>query len=242
MLNAGTILGLLLVSGFSTLSGSVPVFFHRRITEEGRSFWESFGGGVMMSASVFSLFLPSLQMIQKTHASVLLFFQGIMGGVLFIFLSAFIMKRVTENIARRRAYLFVFVMALHNIPEGLSVGFDVAALGWEKAMPLCVAIFIQNLPEGFVSSLTFFLAGFSLPASLLANAVTAVIESVSAIAGFQFVKTTSFSLPLLLAFAGASMMTVVLSEIFERRKREENFSVRGLLLGLVTCAFLDLFL
>lgn len=232
------LLGLFIVSGLSTLLGSIPVIFHRYLKEKHRCFWESFGGGVMVSASLFSLFLPAWRLAGNFWPLL----QGAVIGLTFILISARVVKLMTENLARQRAFLFVFVMALHNIPEGLSVGFDVAALGWEEALPLCIAIFIQNIPEGFVSSLSFFLGGFSLPAALLANAITALIETVSAASGFAFAKSSAIQLPLLLSFAGASMMTVVTLEIRERRHHGENFSYPGFLFGLSLCAFLDLFL
>ncbi len=231
-------LGLFLVSGFSTLAGSVPVFFHHYLKENMRCFWESFGGGVMMSASLFSLFLPAYRL---SHSFVPLL-QGFFAGVFFIFISARIVRHMTINASRQRAILFVFVMALPNVPEGLSVGFDVAALGWKESLPLCIAIFIQNIPEGFVSSLSFLLGGFSLTAALVANAVTALIETASATLGFTFAKASAVSLPLLLSFAGASMMTVVGSEICERKTAEEKFSGKGFFLGFILCALLDLFL
>lgn len=232
-----TFLGLFIVSGVATLAGSLPVFFHHYLNEEKKCFWESFGGGVMISASIFSLFFPAWRL---THSFTQLL-TGASIGLLFIFLSAMLVKRITQNLAERRAFLFVFVMGLHNIPEGLSVGFDVA-LGWEKSLPLCIAIFIQNIPEGFVSSLSFLLAGFSLPAALTANAVTALIEVVSAVSGHVFADVTNVSLPLLLSFAGASMMTVVVLEIGEKRRHGEKFSLPGFAIGLTLCALLDLFL
>lgn len=231
-------LGLFIVSGLSTLVGSVPVVFHHYMKESHRCFWESFGGGVMISASLFSLFLPAWRLSHSFDPLL----KGLAIGMFFIFVSAKVVKRLTQNLARQRAFLFVFVMSLHNIPEGLSVGFDVAALGWEDSLPLAVAIFIQNLPEGFVTSLSFLLAGFSLPVALMANAVTAVIETISSVAGFAFVRSSHISLSLLLSFAGASMMTVVTLELFEKKQHGEKFSLPGFLIGLTLCAFLDLIL
>ncbi len=233
-----TLFGLFIVSGFATLIGSIPVFFHHYLKEERRCFWESFGGGVMMSASLFSLFLPAWR-LSRSFVPLL---QGLFCGIFFITVSAFIIRRLTKDIKQQRAFLFVFVMALHNIPEGLSMGFDVAALGWEKALPLSIAIFIQNLPEGFVSSLSFLLAGFSLPAALFANAVTAFIETASSYAGFLFASSTNVALPLLLSFAGASMMSVVGWEFGERKRGGEKISSPGFFLGLTLCGLLDLFL
>lgn len=238
MIDLESFLGLFLVSGVSTLLGSAPVLFHRYMKDDQRCFWESFGGGVMISASLFSLFLPAWRL----SGSSIPLLKGLVLGVVFIFISSGIVKRLTQNLARQRAFLFVFVMALHNIPEGLSVGFDVAALGWREALPLSIAIFIQNLPEGFVSSLSFLLGGFSVPAALLANAVTAFIETVSAVSGFAFARSATVGLPLLLSFAGASMMTVVSLEILQKRQHGEEFSLKGFLIGLSLCALLDLLL
>src|SRR5690606_34544651 len=107
------------------------------------SFWESFGGGVMVSAAIFSLFLPAWELSQNNYSH---FFWAILLGACFIFLMAGIMSKLTTNIFHQRAFLFVFVMGLHNIPEGLAVGVNVAGMGWKESLPLSVAIFIQNLP------------------------------------------------------------------------------------------------
>jgi zinc transporter ZupT len=129
---------------------------------------------------IFSLFLPALEMIREEKSSYFPLFQGIFLGVGFIFILAWLIKKLTENVLHQRAYLFVFVMGLHNIPEGLAVGVDVGAVGWHASLPLTVAIFIQNLPEGLATSMIFLISGFSVRNAMLANGVTAVIETLSA--------------------------------------------------------------
>ncbi len=243
MLNITTALGLIFVCGVSTLLGSVPVFFHHYFKDSSWNFWESFGAGVMTGASLFSLFLPALLIISSTDSSYGIFFQGIGAGLVFIFASSFLIRKLTSNLLHQKAFLFVFVMALHNVPEGLSVGVDVAALGWRESLPLSVAIFIQNLPEGFASSLKFLLAGFGLRNALLANGLTALIESLSALGGFRFALQSGVTLPFSLSFAGASMLSVVIFEVREKLQAEtDSFSLRGFLLGLVLVGLLDLLL
>lgn len=243
MLNITTALGLIFVCGFSTLLGSVPVFFHHYFKDSSWNFWESFGAGVMSGASLFSLFLPALLIIKDGDLSYAIFFQGIGAGFVFIIASSLLIRKLTSNLLHQKAFLFVFVMGLHNVPEGLSVGVDVAALGWRESLPLSVAIFIQNLPEGFASSLKFLLAGFGLKSALLANALTAVVESASALGGFRFALQSGLTLPFSLSFAGASMLSVVLYEVREKLQSEtDSFSLRGFFLGLVLVGILDLFL
>lgn len=243
-MNWSTLVGLILVSGVSTLLGSLPVLFHHYFKETHWNWWESFGGGVMVSASFFSLFFPSLKMIHDTQGSYFPFFSGVVLGAAFILFMMSAMKFVTENLRHQRAFLFVFAMALHNIPEGLAVGVDVAALGWRESLPLTIAIFIQNLPEGLASSMSFLIAGFSVKNALLANGVTAVIESLSAISGFSFAAKSILGLPFLLAFAGACMVSVVMREVWIKHQSAEaaSISYSGFAVGLTVCGALDLFL
>jgi zinc transporter, ZIP family len=243
MLDFTTALGLIFVCGFSTLLGSVPVFFHHYFKDSSWNFWESFGAGVMVGASLFSLFLPALTIISLREYSYFIFVEGLAAGFFFIIVSSLLIRKVTSNLVHQKAFLFVFVMALHNVPEGMSVGVDVAALGWRESLPLSVAIFIQNLPEGFASSLKFLLAGFGLKKALFANALTALVESISALGGFRFALQSGLTLPFSLSFAGASMLSVVLYEVKEKHSTEtESFNRKGFVLGFVIVGILDLLL
>lgn len=238
-MNLSTLVGLFLVTGGATTLGSVPVLFHRSFNRGQWHWWESFGGGVMVSASFFSLLIPAIKMGPWHHI-----IYGLIAGVFFIFLISMFIKKVTENVIHQRAFLFVFVMGLHNIPEGLAVGVDVAAIGWRESLPLTIAIFVQNLPEGLASAMTFLISGFNVRKSMLANGATAVIETLSAFLGFSFVSGTTVGLPFLLSFSGACMLSVVAREAFIKMKGEEaaNFSASGFGVGLLLCALLDIVL
>lgn len=241
-MNLPTLFGLFLVTGGGTIMGSLPVFFHRYLKDSHWSWLESFGGGVMTGASVFSLLLPAYVLIRDQGQSYLQLVAPVFLGILFIFLSAFLIQKVTGNVLHQRAYLFVFVMALHNIPEGLAVGVDVAGLGWRESLPLTLAIFIQNLPEGFVSAMIFLLAGFSLREAFLANGITAVVETISSFFGFIFVSNSRVSLPSMLSFSAACMLSVVCRELMVNARGVEaaSFSLLGFSAGVLLCAVLDL--
>jgi ZIP family zinc transporter len=216
------------------------VLFHHYFKQSHWIWWESFGAGVMVSASIFSLFIPALKM-SPSFAPIA---QGIVVGIMFILILSWLIKKFTENVFHQRAILFVFVMGLHNVPEGLAVGVDVAALGWAESLPLTIAIFIQNLPEGLASAMSFLISGFSVRSALLASGVTAVIETLSSFLGFTFVSHALMGLPFLLSFSGACMMSVVAREALIRMQGEEAaaFSYSGFGVGLMVCALLDLVL
>lgn len=236
-MSLSTMLGLFIVTGGATTIGSLPVLFHRYFKEANWECRESFGAGVMISASLFSLFLPALNLA----TSFVPIISGVVSGVGFIFIMAMAIKKLTENILHQRAYLFVFVMGLHNIPEGLAVGVDVGAMGWKESLPLTIAIFIQNLPEGLASAMSFLISGFSVNKALLANAVTAVIETLSAFLGHSFATSKVIDLPFLMAFSGACMVSVLAREAMIKIRGEEaaTFSYPGFGVGLLVCAVLD---
>lgn len=239
-----TIFGLLFVTMGSTLFGSFPIIFHRYLKESHWRWSESFCGGVMISASIFSLYLPAYEILKIQNISFNPLWQGSLWGFIFIFAAHKLVHLWSSDHIQRRAFLFVLAMGIHNIPEGLAVGVDVGALGWQEAMPLNVAIFIQNLPEGFVSSMTFLVAGFSLKAALFANAITAVIEGISSLSGFVFAIKADLGLAFLLAFSGACMSSVVMIEAWSKYRVEgkASFAYSGFAAGLLVCAILDLFL
>lgn len=240
-MNLSTLLGLIIVTGGATTIGSLPVLFHHYLKDSRWNWWESFGGGVMTGASFFSLLYPAFSMVNSTreHLELLV---AIVSGVFFILASAKVIKKVTVNTLHQRAFLFVFVMGLHNIPEGLAVGVDVAGLGWRESLPLTIAIFIQNLPEGLVSAMSFLIAGFTVRRAFLANFATAVIEAVSAFIGYLFISDSPVSLPFMLAFSGACMLSVVGREVGIKIRGAESasFSLSGFVFGLSLCAVLDL--
>lgn len=239
MLTWNTFLGMFVITAGATLLGSTPVLFHKYLKDSQWNWWESFGGGVMVSASFFSLWIPAYEMLGRNSKLPLM--HGAFWGFGFIFASHLLLLKITKNHTHRKAFLYVLAMAIHNVPEGMAVGVDVAALGWKKSLPLGIAIFIQNLPEGLVSSMSFLISGFSVTKSLLANAFTALIEVSSAVGGFSFAKITKFGLPFLLSFAGACMVSVVIIEGLEKIKAQEGetFRIWGFALGLTVCAILD---
>lgn len=193
----------------------------------------------MVSASFFSLLFPAIKLGPWTHV-----ISGLVCGLLFISFMTLSIRKLTQNVLHQRAFLFVFVMGLHNIPEGLAVGVDVAALGWKNSLPLTIAIFIQNLPEGLASAMSFLISGFNVRKSMAANGVTALIETTSAYLGYSFVSGTRLGLPFLLSFAGACMLSVVAREglIKIKGESEAEFSFQGFGVGLLLCGLLDLLL
>jgi ZIP family zinc transporter len=58
-------------------------------------------------------------------------------------------------------WLFVFAIALHNVPEGMAIGVSVSQADMAVGLPLTIAIAIQDIPEGLAVALALRAAGFA---------------------------------------------------------------------------------
>ena len=132
----------MLIFGFGfiflmTSLGAALVLFFRKISQKTNAILFAFASGVMIAASVWSLLLPSIEQAGVEwgkFALVPVLVGFIVGGTIFVFFD-FLSRKINRveqaetgkslSISRiRRLFLSV---TLHNIPEGLAVGFAFGA-------------------------------------------------------------------------------------------------------------------
>jgi hypothetical protein len=61
----------------------------------------------------------------------------------------------------RQVWLFVFAIAVHNFPEGLSIGVGAASGDAQIGLSVTLAIGLQNLPEGLAVAMALAGLGYS---------------------------------------------------------------------------------
>lgn len=152
-----------------------------------------------------------------------------------------------QNHLKKSIKLFLAV-TLHNIPEGLSVGFAfgaAAALGSQaaylSALGLAVGIAIQNFPEGAAVALPMKQATKSKNKAFLFGMGSGAIEPIAAVAGY-FLASQIISLqPWLLAFAAGAMIFVVVEDLIPSAKISDDIHVDtwGVMFGFVVMMILD---
>jgi zinc transporter ZupT len=118
----------------------------------------------------------------------------------------------------RRTILLVVAVTLHNIPEGIVVGFAFAAAGagqitLSSAITLSIGVGIQNIPEGLAVSLPCQREGMSTVKSFLLGSVSGFIEPIGGLIGSALMLVSEKLLPYALAFAAGCMIFVVISEL-----------------------------
>lgn len=218
----------------SALGAAFVYCFSARISQKFHALFFGFTAGVMIAASVWSLLLPALEQAQNGWGryAFIPVSLGILLGAAFLFLlDKFFPQRTdgAENTAQispsaRRLFLAV---TLHNIPEGLAVGFALGAaysLGegaaYAAALGLALGIGIQNIPEGAALSLSLNHAFGNKNKAFLYGALSGAVEPLAAIFGFFLAAQLRILQPWLLAFAAGAMLFVVAEDLLPESKTQ----------------------
>ncbi|HZH35119.1 MAG TPA: ZIP family metal transporter [Pyrinomonadaceae bacterium] len=245
---ATTVSGLL-----ATSLGSVPVLFLRNLSEKVNNRLLSFAAGVMLAATVFSLLLPSISITKERGAStVAAVLQAIaalcIGGLTIWAMDRLIPHKHFDKLHNdfpasrlKKIWLFVFAIAIHNFPEGLSVG--VASSSGNAAIGLgaTIGIALQNIPEGLSVSVALHSQGYSRWYSFFIGALTGLVEVFGGIFGAGVLIISAVLLPWALAFAAGSMLFIVSDEIIPETHRPglESGATAALFVGFGMMMFLD---
>lgn len=139
-------------------------------------------------------------------------------------------------------------VTIHNIPEGLAVGFAfgaAAATGeysaYISALALAIGIAIQNFPEGAAVALPMKSATQSRGKAFLFGTASGAVEPVFAIVGFFLASSLTMLQPWFLAFAAGAMIFVVVEDLIPDAHLSEHphFGTWGAMLGFAVMMALD---
>jgi zinc transporter, ZIP family len=244
-----------LVAGLFTAVGALPIFFIRSLSREMEDALMGFGAGVMLAATAFELVLPAVEHAQAAYGAawktVAILAAGIgLGGAALLGLHRVVPHEhfVTgpESGADpgkiRRVWLFVFAIALHNLPEGLAVGVGFGGDELSSGVALAIGIGLQNMPEGLVVAVALMSLGYSRMAAFGVTLLTGLVQPVGGLIGAATVSLAVAVLPLALAFAAGAMLFVVSHEIIPESHRQEHKgrATFGVLLGFITMLAIDI--
>ena len=233
-----TIIGISIVF-LSTTLGALSVFFIRKnkLSPKLNKIIIGLASGVMFSASFFSLIKPALETettYMPTWAIVAisiglgaLFLWGIDKIVPHFHASENKEEGVKTKKISKNSKMFLAV-AIHNVPEGLSVGiaFGVALSQLDNpqllvgALLLAIGMGIQNLPEGAVVSLPIKAETGSSGKAFVFGMLTGVVELISAIIGLFLAMQIQGIMPWALAFSAGCMIYVVVEEMIPEMTSE----------------------
>lgn len=235
----------------TTLGAAVVYFFKKSIPVKMNALFLGFASGVMLAASVWSLLLPALEQSQTLYgkwafapAAI-----GFLSGGLFLTLLDGFAQRFYKNDEKavKSARLFLAV-TLHNIPEGLAVGFAFGAAAILNsasaalsALFLSIGIGVQNFPEGAAISLPLKASGKTTHQSFLFGFLSGVAEPIFAAIGYFLAATLQAAQPWLLSFSAGAMVFVASQDLIPDAKCEEapKIGAWSILFGFALMMILD---
>lgn len=233
-----------------TALGAALVFVFKKPNKTMMDAMLGFAAGVMIAATFWSLLNPALEMASKLKMnSCLIVTIGFLTGGLFLFLGDRIYNHFNKNEIKKRCFMLILSITLHNIPEGLAIGvaFGSVLYGLEgatsaSALLLALGIGIQNFPEGTAVSLPLKRDGYSNKKAFFIGQLSGIVEPIAAILGCILVQKIQTILPFVLAFAGGAMIYVVVQELIPESQTNEKKDLMALftLIGFSIMMILDI--
>jgi ZIP family zinc transporter len=242
------------VAGFlATSLGALPAFVLRAIPQKIEDSMLGFAAGMMLAASAFSLLLPGLQagediLGNKGLGAAVVVFGMLLGVLLMLGLDEFTPHEHDKtgpcghgHEKCGRLWLFVFAIALHNLPEGMAIGVSFSQGDMSVGLPLTTAIALQDIPEGLAVALAVRHAGFSALTAVLVSAGSGLLEPVGALLGIGLSSGMAVAYPIGLALAAGAMIFVVSHEIIPETHRNghQTTATIGLVAGFAVMMVLD---
>lgn len=238
--------------GGATVLGSLIGFAFKRLSHKFSDIILSFAAGVMLSAAVLGLILPSLEYGGK---------YGFIVTVAGIFLGALMLNAIDKLVPHihkligadieehsksdlSKVILFVMAIAIHNLPEGIAAGVGFGSDNTAQALLIAGGIALQNIPEGMVIIAPMLSAGVSPRKTFICAMITGLVEVVGTLIGYFAVSISSAILPFALAFAGGTMLYVISDEMIPETHAHgsERGATYALLAGFCVMLITDVLL
>lgn len=241
-------------AGFATTAlGALPALVLRSLPQRIEDSLLGLAAGMMLAASAFSLLLPGLEagetiLASKPLAAGVVVAGMALGVLLMLGLDAFTPHEHDKTgpcgpgyETCGRVWLFVFAIALHNLPEGMAIGVSFAQGDMAVGLPLTTAIALQDIPEGLAVALTMRAAGFSAPLAVLVAAASGLLEPLGSLLGVGLANGLAVAYPVGLGLAAGAMIFVVSHEVIPETHRNghQTPATLGLMTGFALMMVLD---
>ena len=238
--------------GGATVIGALIGFIFRNISHKFSDIVLGFAAGIMLSASIFGLIIPSLE--YGGDWKLLITIGSLFAGAIVLNLIDKLVPHLHKflepdgekhkNTKLSKVLLFVMAIAIHNLPEGIASGVGFGSGNITQALVIAGGIALQNIPEGMVIIAPMLAAGISKGKTFVIALITGLVEVVGTFIGYFAVSISSVILPFALAFAGGTMLYVISDEMIP--ETHAHGSQRGatyaLLIGFCVMLVMDVLL
>lgn len=258
------IIGLFIPFIGTSLGSALVYLMKNELSKKLQKSLSGFAAGVMVAASVWSLLIPAMEMVEEKMGRIA-WTPAVVGfavGIIFLlFLDSVIphqhidseFSEGPKNESLRKTTMMVLAVVIHNIPEGMAVGVSFAGvllgnkdMTMAGAMVLSLGIAIQNFPEGAIISMPLKSQGIGKNKSFIMGVLSGAVEPVAAFLTIILSQIMIPILPYLLSFAAGAMFYVVVEELIPEATGEgedhSNLGVIWFSVGFSIMMILDVML
>lgn len=176
---------LTIISGLSTLIGTIPMFIKFKDENKIINTSLSFAAGIMITVSLLDLIPESYHLLDHTFISLIIVLTSINIGII---ISMIIDKFIpNDNNLYRVGVISLIAIIMHNIPEGVATYISTTH-NIKLGITLTIAIALHNIPEGIAISLPIYYATKNKFKAFMLTAISALSEIVGAILASIFLK------------------------------------------------------
>ena len=234
-----------------TVAGSALVFPFKNVKRNLMDGMLGIASGVMIAASFFSLISPAIDYANDLgQIPWLVVSLGFAFGGILLFLtdkiSSNFLDKYPDASQKKRTFMLLFSITIHNIPEGLVVGLAFGSIAYGNATTisaclLALGIGIQNFPEGSALSLPLRRDGMSAPKAFFLGQISGIVEPIAGLIGAILVLKVQSILPIMLSFAAGAMIYVVVEELIPESQTNKRKDLMALftILGFIIMMILD---
>ena len=238
----------------ATIIGSILGFFIKELPHKWNDIVLGYCAGVMLAAATIGLIVPAIDTWQMSGGlwGYLFVALAVMGGALFLNVLDMVtphMHHITgleeaehhRNSSLNRVLLFVMAIAIHKLPEGMAAGVSMTDMASAGGWTVTFGIALQNVPEGMVIIAPLLLAGVSPLRTFIISLAIGLLEVVGVWLGFGLGSLADTMLPLMLGFAGGSMLYVTSDEMIPETHAHgyQKQATYALLLGFLTLVLIE---
>lgn len=230
-----------LIAGFFTFLltclGSAIVFLFRKPNKTIMDSMLAISSGIMLSASFFSLIVPSIEIISNMKCSPILVFISFFSGSLFLYFNNYYLEKICakkQYSNKKRSILLFCSITMHNIPEGLVLGVAFGSVYYGSStlvatLLLTLGIAIQNFPEGAAVSLPLRRDGLTSLKAFLLGTLSGVVEPITSVIGTILILKIKMFLPFIMLFTAGAMIYVIIVELIPESQKNKKEGLMALL-------------
>ena len=155
-------------------------------------------------------------------------------------------SNLKKDEGKNKAFKLFTAVTVHNIPEGLAVGFAFGSAfatnsPMFSAFLIALGIALQNFPEGLAVALPMHKTLNNKHKAFLYGTASGIVEPIFAILGFFLASQLTFLMPWLLSFSAGAMIYVVVEELLPELHINEKTTIGtwAFMIGFIIMMLLD---